>query len=77
LPVTQTKEEKDGAKEMADRRSFAGTGDGGVAAIIAGSLVVALVVVGFFFYFGVNGAPSTIIDLDAPATTVSVAPTGQ
>lgn len=66
----------DGVNKMADRETFADTGDGGAAAIIAGLLVVALVVVGVFFYFGLDGAPSTIIDLDAPAATVNVAPTG-
>jgi hypothetical protein len=62
---------------MAYRETFAGTGDSGAAAIVAGSLVVALVVVGFFFYFGVSGVPSTTLDLSAPIATVSVAPTGQ
>ena len=39
---------------MADRETIIETGDGGAAGIVAGLLVVALVVVGFFFSFGIN-----------------------
>ena len=62
---------------MVDRETIIETGDGGAAGIVAGLLVVALIVVGFFFYFGTNGSRSQTIDLDVPAVTVNVTPDGQ
>lgn len=62
---------------MADHETIIETGDGGAAGIVAGLLVVALIVVGFFFYFGMNGSRSQTIDLDVPAVTVNVTPDGQ
>ena len=62
---------------MADRETIIDTGDGGAAGIVAGLLVVALVVVGFFFYFGTMNGGSQTIDIDVPAVTVGVTPDGQ
>jgi hypothetical protein len=63
---------------MVDRETtIIDTGDGGAAGIVAGLIVVALVVVGLLFYFGMNGGGSQTIDLDIPAVTVDVTPDGQ
>jgi hypothetical protein len=41
-----------------------GTGDGGAAAIVAGLLALALIAVGCFYLFSLNGtSPSQTIDL--------------
>lgn len=61
---------------MVDRETIIETGDGGAAGIVAGLVIVALVVVGFLFFFGTGGGSQTI-DLDVPAVTVNVAPDGQ
>jgi hypothetical protein len=63
--------------EMVDRETIIETGDGGAAGIVAGLLVVALVVVGLFFFFGMGNSGSQTIDLDIPAVTVDVTPDGQ
>lgn len=62
---------------MVDRETIIETGDGGAAGIVAGLSIVALIVVGFFFYFGTNNSGSQTIDLDVPAVTVDVTPDGQ
>ena len=62
---------------MVDRETIIETGDGGAAGIVAGLLVVALIVVGFFFYFGTHNSGSQTIDLDVPAVTGYVTPDGQ
>ncbi|RYE07316.1 MAG: hypothetical protein EOP22_18235 [Hyphomicrobiales bacterium] len=62
---------------MADRETIIETGDGGAAGLVAGLLVVALVVVGFFFFTGMNRGGSSTIDIDVPAVTVDVTPDGQ
>jgi hypothetical protein len=62
---------------MVDRETIIETGDGGAAGIVAGLLIVALVVVGLFFFFGSNRSGSQTIDLDVPAVTVNVTPDGQ
>ena len=62
---------------MVDRETIIETGDGGAAGIVAGLLVVALVVVGLFFFFGMNRSGSQTIDIDVPAVTVDVTPDGQ
>ena len=62
---------------MADRETIIETGDGGAAGIVAGLLIVALIVVGLFFYFGTNNSGSQTIDLDVRAVTVDVTPDGQ
>jgi hypothetical protein len=62
---------------MVDRETIIETGDGGAAGIVAGLLIVALVVVGLFFFFGSNRPSSQTIDLDVPAVTVNVTPDGQ
>jgi hypothetical protein len=62
---------------MVDRETIIETGDGGAAGIVAGLLVVALVVVGLFFFFGINRPASQTIDIDVPAVTVGVTPDGQ
>jgi hypothetical protein len=62
---------------MVDRETIIETGDGGAAGIVAGLLVVALVVVGLFFFFGTSRNGSQTIDIDVPAVTVDVTPDGQ
>lgn len=62
---------------MADRETIIETGDGGAAGLVAGLLVVALVVVGFFFFTGMNRGGASTIDIDVPAVTVDVTPDGQ
>lgn len=46
-------------------------GDGGAAAIVAGLLVVVAVVVGVFFYVGMDSAQWHWIDLDVRPAAVS------
>lgn len=62
---------------MVDRETIIETGDGGAAGIVAGLLIVALVVVGLFFFFGTSHSGSQTIDLDIPAVTLKVTPDGQ
>ena len=62
---------------MADRETIIETGDGGAAAVIAGLLVVALLVVGFFIFSGFGTGGSRTIDIDVPKVTVDVTPDGQ
>lgn len=63
---------------MVDRETIIETGDGGAAGIVAGLLVVALIVVGFFFYFGtMRQGGSQTFDIDVPAVTVDVTPDRQ
>jgi hypothetical protein len=62
---------------MVDRETIIETGDGGAAGIVAGLLIVALIVVGLFFFFGMNNSGRQTIDLDVPAVTVDVTPDGQ
>ena len=47
------------------------------AGIVAGMLIVALVVIGLFFFFSVNNSGRPTIDLDVPGVTVKVTPDGQ
>ena len=63
---------------MADRETIIETGgDGGAAGVIAGMVLVAIIVIGAFLYFGnMNGASRTI-DIDVPKVTVGVTPDGQ
>lgn len=62
---------------MADRETIIETGDGGAAGIVAGLVVVALVVVGLFFFSGVNNSGRQTIDLDVPALAGNVTSDGQ
>jgi hypothetical protein len=62
---------------MVDRETIIETGDGGAAGIVAGLLVVALLVVGFFFYTSMNRSGSQTFDIDVPKVTVNVTPDGQ
>jgi hypothetical protein len=62
---------------MADRETIIETGDGGAAGVVAGLLVAVLIVVGFFFYFSMDGSRSQTVDIDVPAVTVDVTPDGQ
>jgi hypothetical protein len=62
---------------MVDRETIIETGDGGAAGVVAGLLIVALIVVGLFFFFGMNRPGSKTIDLDVPAVTVTVTPDGK
>ena len=57
---------------MEDRETIIEDGDGGTAAVVAGMLVVALVVVGLFFFAGINHSSGTTITVDAPKAAVSV-----
>ena len=59
---------------MAERETEFETGDGGAAGIVAGLLIVALVVVGLFFFSGLNNTARQTIDLDLPAATLNIAP---
>ena len=62
---------------MAGRETYIETGDGGAAGIVAGMLIVALVVIGLFFFFSVNNSGRPTIDLDVPGVTVNVTPDRQ
>ena len=62
---------------MVDRETIIETGDGGAAGVVAGLLIVALIVVGLFFFFGMNRPGSKTIDLDVPAVTMTVTPDGR
>ena len=57
---------------MADREMD--PGDGGAAAITAGLLVVALAVIGFFFFLGIGGPEANVIDLDAKPAAMGTVP---
>ena len=61
---------------MVDRETIIETGDGGAAGVVAGLLIVALVVVGLFFFFNANRSGSQTVDIDVPAVTVDVTPDG-
>lgn len=62
---------------MADRETIIDTGGGsGSAGIIAGIVIVALVVLGFFLFVNNNGGTRTV-DVDVPAVSVDVQPDGQ
>ncbi len=60
---------------MADRETIIETrsGSGG---IIAGVVIVAALVIGFFLFVNNNGGSRTV-DVDVPAVTVDVQPDGQ
>jgi hypothetical protein len=64
-------------------REIMDTGDGGAAAIVAGLLAVALVVVGVFFFVSLNNsATGQTITVQVPATAQNTsfsvkAPTGK
>jgi hypothetical protein len=62
---------------VTDRQVTVETGDGGAAAIIASALIVALTLVGFFYYYGLGRVSSNIIEVTPPNAAVSVAPEGQ
>lgn len=62
---------------MMDRGTIIDAGDGGTAAFVAGALVVALIVVGFFFFSGINHSDDRTITVDVPKVTIKVAPGGQ
>ncbi len=62
---------------MVDRETIIETGDGGTAAMIAGVLVVALLVVGTLYYLSLGNGSSRTIDIDVPKITVGVTPDGQ
>lgn len=50
---------------------------GSGAGIIAGIVIVALVVLGFFLFFNGNQSGGGTIDVDVPAVSVNVTPDGQ
>jgi hypothetical protein len=60
---------------MANRDTIIETGDGGAGAIVAGVVIVALIVLGFFLFANNNGGTRTL-DVDVPAVTVDVQPDG-
>jgi hypothetical protein len=51
--------------------------DGSSAGIIAGIVIVALVVLGFFLFFNGNNSGGGTLDVDVPAVSVNVTPDGQ
>ena len=60
---------------MADREIIqTGGSDMGV---IAGVVLVALLVIGFFLFANNNGGTSGTVDVDVPAVSVDVQPDGQ
>ena len=50
---------------------------GSSAGIIAGIVIVALVVLGFFLFFNGSQSGGGTIDVDVPAVSVTVTPDGQ
>ena len=62
---------------MVDRETIIETGDGGAAAIVAGMVFVALIVVGLFFFYGITRETGQTISVEAPKVTVNVTPSGQ
>ena len=50
---------------------------GSAAGIIAGIVIVALVVLGFFLFFNGNKSGGGTLDVDVPAVSVNVTPDGQ
>ena len=62
---------------MVDRETIIETGDGGTAAMIAGVLVVALLIVGTLYYLSLGNGSSRTIDIDVPKITIGVTPDGQ
>ena len=50
---------------------------GSSAGIIAGIVIVALVVLGFFLFFNGNQSGGGTIDVDVPAVSVNITPDGQ
>jgi hypothetical protein len=63
-------------QEMIDHDTCLDTGDGGAAAIVAGLLAVAIVVVGLFYFASLTHDGSKAIVVDVPRVAVSVAPPG-
>ncbi|MDB5542656.1 MAG: hypothetical protein JWQ89_4383 [Devosia sp.] len=61
---------------MADRETIIDNRGSGVG-IIAGIVLVAVLVIGFFVFFNNNGGGSRTVDVDVPAVTVDVKPDGQ
>jgi len=55
---------------MANRDAY-DAGDGGAAAIVAGLLVVVAVMVGIFFYVGIDSAQPHRIDLEVRPVVLS------
>lgn len=62
------------SKKMLDRETTIEAGDGGAAAIVAGLLVVALVIVGLFFYFSLDHNTTAPIDITVPHSTAGANP---
>jgi len=58
---------------MANRETY-DADDGGAAAIVAGLLVVVAVMVGMFFYVGIDSAQPHGIDLDVTPAVINSAP---
>ena len=55
---------------MANRNTY-DPGDGGASAIVAGLLVVVAVMVGIFFYVGIDSAQPHRIDLEVKPAALS------
>ncbi len=63
---------------MADRETIIDTGGGiGAGGVIAGILLVAVVVVGFFLFSNLGHGGSKTVDIDVPKVTIGVTPDGQ
>ncbi len=61
---------------MADRETIIGAGDGGAAAMLAATLIVALVAIGSFYYFGIGHSSDATVDIKVPQAIVHVTPAG-
>lgn len=61
---------------MADRETIIETGGGMGTGVIAGIVIVALLVLGYFLFVNHNGGGRTV-DVDVPAVSVNVQPDGQ
>jgi hypothetical protein len=63
---------------MSDRETIFDEGDGGMAALVAGLLAVALFVIGLFYYSGIGRTgDSQTIEIVAPAISGHVTPLEQ
>lgn len=59
---------------MMERETIIETGDGGAAGFIAGMVLVAIVAIALFMYFGGRGGDTFPLTQPAPAVTINVTP---
>jgi hypothetical protein len=62
---------------MADRETVIVENDSSRTGIIAGIVIVALLILGFFIFFNGRDGGSGTVDVDVPAVSVDVKPDGQ